>query len=605
MIHNNSGFLDSSFLLITILLLLFSFISENVSGDTLELNTYQKQRITGGWQYHWGDLPKNSKTGQWIDHKQEWTEIESPNEMQKPEGENIVWLKINLPNGNLRDPYLFINSVDLTLQVFQNNQEIYHFGEIDEQGNSQFIGWPWHMIRLPDNYAQHTLYFRIFSDYPYIGLSGEVVIGNHFQLLDDVYKRGITGLFVVLIVLLVGIISTTMGTIKKDRIIAISTGLLSFDLALMIFSENELNQVVLFEPLLWRYIAAFSYFLIPSFLSIILLAWLKEKAPKIIYWVLGISLSFFCIVAGLSSFTAFNFINAYPYFDVLFIILLLALMARCYKQLQKLELVGSVLMFGILTLFVSLMLDMLSAHNLISWLGHTSQWGLIFFVLASLVIYLVRDWQQQAALQAFTHHLELKVSERTAELQKSHHQLEQMAREDYLTKLLNRRSFSELALVELANAIRYKHPISLILFDLDHFKNINDQYGHSSGDLVLKAVASLVKQTCRKGELICRYGGEEFVILLHETDSKYAKQLAQRLCTTIKEIEIITNNHTINITASFGLICLTDMDVYTGTVDQLMEQLLAKADKIMYEVKSSGRDAVKINELKAGKLSSD
>jgi len=485
------------------------------------------------------------------------------------------------------------------MQVYQQDTEFYHFGDIDKHGNSQFEGWPWHVIRLPDQYDQHTVYFRIFSDYPFIGLSGEVAIGNRFDLLNSIYQRGITGLSFILVVLLIGIISAVMGAIKKERVIAISTGLLSFNLALMMFAENELSQVILFEPLLWRYAAALCYFLVPVFLSVVILAWLRDKQPLIARGVLAVNIAFVAGVTGLTIFTSYSFINAYPIFDVLFIISVLSLMAGCVKQFRQLGITGNLMTFGILTLFISLLLDMLSAHGYISWIGRSGQWGLILFTITSLAIYLVKDWQQQLALNTFTQQLESKVQSRTAELQENKKQLERLAREDFLTSLLNRRAFTELANIEIAKAICFHRPVSLLLFDLDHFKEVNDKYGHSTGDLILKEVATKAMQTCRDGELICRYGGEEFVILLHATETQYAQILAKRLSTAIKEIEVKAKDQTIKITASFGLISLNNLDHYQGSTEQIMDNLLAEADKMMYDAKISGRDLLKVSELSA------
>jgi len=581
---------------ITVAILLCIIFASSSYAYTGQQDT-SPQTLRGNWFYHWGDLPKDEASNQWQYQNVEWTKIDFPENIPGRQNANIVWVKLDLPSGNWRDPYFFINAVDLTFEVFHNLKEIYHFGKIDNLGNSRFEGWPWHAFQLPDDYNQHTLYFRISSDYPFIGLSGEAIIGNRFDLLNDVYNSGLTGLSLILCVLLVGIISTVMGTIKKDKAVAISTGALSFNLAIMMFSENELSQVVLFEPLLWRYIAAFCYFLIPAFLSIIILTWLKEKQPLIARIVLSITLAFSVIIAGLSIFTSFNFVNAYPYFDALFIILVLALLAGYTKEFYQHGITGSLMTFGICALFTSLLLDMLSAHAFITWIGHTGQWGLTLFTLSSLIIYLVQDWQQQIALNTLTQQLESKVLIRTAELQSSQNKLEKLAQEDYLTSLLNRRAFTERAVNEVAMAIRHQRPISLLLFDLDHFKDVNDKYGHAAGDLVLKAVASISKETCRHGELICRYGGEEFVILLHATDMKFAQSLATRLCNALKGISIEVDNQKINITASFGLISLKHSNQYTGSPETVVEHLLAEADRMMYEVKIAGRDGVKTHEV--------
>jgi len=581
----------------TVITLWLCLIFTSSSNAYTEQQSTSPQTLRGSWFYHWGDLPKDETSNQWQFQHVEWKKTEFPENLPNRHGENIVWVKIDLPSGNWRDPYLFINAVDLTFEAFHNQQKIYHFGKIDNLGNSRFEGWPWHAFHLPDNYDKHTLYFRISSDYPSIGLSGEATIGNRFDLLNDIYRTGLTGLSLILFVLLVGIISTVMGTIKKDKAVAISTGALSFNLAIMMFAENELSQAVLFEPLFWRYIAAFCYFLIPAFLSVIILAWLKEKPPLIARIVLTITLVFSIGVAGLSIFTSFNFVNAYPYFDVLFIILVLALLTGCTKQFYRRGITGRLMTLGILALFISLLLDMLSAHGLITWIGHTGQWGLTLFTLTSLIIYLVQDWQQQIALNTLTHQLESKVLIRTAELQSSQNKLEKLAQEDYLTSLLNRRAFTERAVNEVAMAIRHQRPISLLLFDLDHFKDVNDKYGHAAGDLVLKAVAKISKETCRHGELICRYGGEEFVILLHATDIAFAQSLATRLCNALKEISVEVDNQKIGITASFGLISFKHSEPYSGTPEHAVEHLLAEADRMMYKVKIEGRDGVKTHEV--------
>ena len=583
----------------TILILCLTFIAGLLFTDPARADSHSEKSVvtltSADWFYHWGDLPLNSATGEWDFDKSTWSQTTSPEDIPGRQNEQIVWLKIDLPSGHWRDPYLFISSVDLTLQVFQQSIKIYQFGNIDVEGNSQFEGWPWHIIRLPKNYDQQSLYFRVFSDYPYIGVSGDVIIGERFDLLNTVYRQGITGLFFMVIVLLAGIISTIMGMIKKDRFAAIATGLLSFNLALMMFAENELSQVVWYKPLLWRYIAAFSYFLIPAFLAIIIRAWVKCKRSLVSRWVLVITLGFSATVALLSVFTAFNFVNAYPWFDILFILLVLSLISGCFNHFKSRGVLGFLMAFAVMTLFASLVVDMMSAHGLISWIGHTGQSGLVLFTLTSLAIYFVQDWKQQIELNILTEHLESEVEERTTELRTSQEQFERMAHEDFLTSLLNRRSFAKQASVEISNAIRFQRPISLLSFDIDHFKNINDSYGHSAGDLVLKAIAEAARQTCREGDLICRYGGEEFIVLLHSTESEQAQVLVTRLREAINAIRVTSNNKTISITASFGLVCLEDIDQTKDEAEELLDRLLTAADQAMYQVKASGRDAIAVN----------
>ena len=565
------------------------------------------QKVQGPWMYHLGDLPRDPVTQSWLFQQGNWQETDNPEGLPERTNERIAWIKTTLPKSVWRDPYLFISSIDLTAEVFQNNQKLYHFGEIDEAGNSRFQGWPWHMIRLPDNYDQQDIYIRVFSDYPFLGLSGDVMVGDRFDLLNQVYYRGIYGLFFILIVLVIGVVSTVIGMIKKDKRAAVSTGFLSLNLSLMMFAENELSQVVWFEPLIWRYVAAFSYFLIPALLSIVVSAWLKDKTLLLARVVKITSLCFFVGVAFLSMFTEFNFVNAYPYFDALFIILVLSLLLAYGNKFRYLGTPGILMMVGVLTLFLSLLADMLSAHGFIDWIGHAGQWGLILFTLSAFMIYLVQDWNQQIDLNELTNHLETKVKKRTAELQESQAALERLAREDDLTGLLNRRAFKELARHDIVKAIRYQQPLSLLLFDIDLFKSINDKFGHNVGDQVLVMLADAAKKICRENELICRFGGEEFVVLLPSTYSESALLMAQRLKDAIREIQIDIEGDELSITASFGLVTIKGSDLLNDKSDKLnhqpdsvLEALLIEADKVMYDVKTAGRDdikAVEINEL--------
>lgn len=224
-------------LILSFIVLVALFIGSNQASSIDD--DVKKEAVTSGWFYHWGDLPKHALTGQLDFENSHWLPTESPSAIPGRQDDKIVWLKVTLPSKLWHDPHLFISSVDLTLQVFLKEHLVYQFGDVDDEGNSRFEGWPWHIIRLPADYSQHNLYFRIFSDYSDIGLSGEVAVGERFELLNDVYQRGFTGLLFILVLV---IISTIMGAIKRDGYVAISTGLLSFDLALKMKSVSSFGS---------------------------------------------------------------------------------------------------------------------------------------------------------------------------------------------------------------------------------------------------------------------------------------------------------------------------------------------------------------------------
>jgi diguanylate cyclase (GGDEF)-like protein len=188
--------------------------------------------------------------------------------------------------------------------------------------------------------------------------------------------------------------------------------------------------------------------------------------------------------------------------------------------------------------------------------------------------------------------LENEITERKkleAELHKSKKRYRYMASFDPLTKLYNRRQFFALAEIEFERAKRYQHPLSVLLIDLDHFKLVNDHYGHLIGDEMLEFVANISKQIIRKIDIIGRYGGEEFIILLPQTDVDQAVELAQRICTTIENSVMPCAKGSVVITASIGV------GVTNNQYCDRLETLLEMADKAMYMAKQKGRNQVCLN----------
>jgi two-component system, cell cycle response regulator len=165
------------------------------------------------------------------------------------------------------------------------------------------------------------------------------------------------------------------------------------------------------------------------------------------------------------------------------------------------------------------------------------------------------------------------------------HRLSELARRDPLTGVLNRRTFYEVFEREWSRAIRYHHPLSCVMVDVDFFKKINDTYGHLVGDHVLKFLAQSLEGQSRCPDYICRWGGEEFCILLPETDEQGACIWAERCCSAIAEAEFCSGQHNVTMTASFGVAQLQEEM-------QSPEQLLGRADQALFAAKRAGRHRV-------------
>jgi diguanylate cyclase (GGDEF)-like protein/PAS domain S-box-containing protein len=163
--------------------------------------------------------------------------------------------------------------------------------------------------------------------------------------------------------------------------------------------------------------------------------------------------------------------------------------------------------------------------------------------------------------------------------------LRSQAIRDPLTNLFNRRYLDETFDRELARAAREKYPVCVMMLDIDHFKKVNDTYGHEAGDCILKALARTLSARNRRGDFVCRYGGEEFVIVMPNMDVKTAYQRAESLRTTLNSLYIPYGRFTLSITISMGIAS------YPSHGED-REAVLRAADRAMYAAKEAGRDHI-------------
>ncbi|MCK5736733.1 MAG: GGDEF domain-containing protein, partial [Spirochaetaceae bacterium] len=167
-------------------------------------------------------------------------------------------------------------------------------------------------------------------------------------------------------------------------------------------------------------------------------------------------------------------------------------------------------------------------------------------------------------------------------------ELERLAREDMLTGLLNRHSWNIAADTELIRLSRHNRFASVIYLDLDYFKKVNDTYGHAAGDKVLMSVGEILKAGVRRPDLVGRYGGEEFVIFLPESNPEGALEVAERLRADLEAAVIESGGKRIPLTGSFGVSgCLITADIN-------LETLVNQADKALFEAKHAGRNKVSL-----------
>ncbi|MCX8021562.1 MAG: GGDEF domain-containing protein [Syntrophorhabdaceae bacterium] len=177
-----------------------------------------------------------------------------------------------------------------------------------------------------------------------------------------------------------------------------------------------------------------------------------------------------------------------------------------------------------------------------------------------------------------------QLEKKNIQLKEALNTVKRIMNKDHLTGILNRRAFEKALKREISFAIRHKLPLSLVIVDIDHFKKINDTYGHETGDLVLKRFAKTLEKYIREEDILGRIGGEEFVLLLPNTDVKHALYASERIRQKVERLKISGIKG--NITASFGITELSPSDD--------MKSLLKRADDALYEAKRNGRNRCEI-----------
>lgn len=203
---------------------------------------------------------------------------------------------------------------------------------------------------------------------------------------------------------------------------------------------------------------------------------------------------------------------------------------------------------------------------------------MIIFILAAIILVL-------GGVYYFISRLLRKINE-------AQRKLVQLATIDDLTQLYNRRYFFERFNQEMERAKRYQRPLSCLILDIDHFKHVNDTYGHLSGDQVLIDIAQILRNNCRQSDLAGRYGGEELIIFLPETDSPGALIIAERIREMIEQHQTVDDRgEIIRVTVSMGVVSLTGPELEKMDKN---ERIVQYADDALLQAKKDGRNRIEI-----------
>ncbi len=711
------------------------------------------QPVDEGWQYRWGDSPfLPDGTPLWIleDSPQHWHDIGFPSNPPGRDGREHAWFRVQLPEGSWYQPVLYVYSVDIIVQAWFRGELLYQYGTFDQEGRGRFEGWPWHEIRLPEDYQGETLYFRIFSNYTDIGLWGEVGITDHADLTVYLLGGSAEELVVSALSALIAFLALVFAVIQRGQRSFASIALFSFLTSVMLLAESQASLLIAYKPLLWDYLAAGSYYLIPMALALLLRQWLGAARPALISWLVWIHLGLAVSALALALVGAVDLSSTFPVFDVLLLVSLVLMAGAVLPRFCVLFREQQVLVVACGVLAVLLIVDMAVAHGFLPWGRVPVSWGALGFSLAVVSISVWHYGKTQKELQQLNIRLEQKVQERTAraeslaerevararllalESKKSqkladviaalqdcagieeafepllrampelylpmtgcfyrrgvdgHYdrvvhwgsapedvfpaslgsnlsaltetvlpvrsydlpaqmcfflrvesarsgnrpegvlmlerpdlppvvkdygiarviawvyqsvekigitlsglalraELQRFSYEDSLTGLKNRRYFDELFRHEREVSARSDRPLCLLIFDIDHFKQFNDCHGHEAGDQALRMVGDVLGTYFRGSDTVCRYGGEEFAVLMPGASLEEARQRAEQLRAAIAAEQVEHRNENLgSLTISAGIACWPENCAE-------YDELFRAADKALYQAKEAGRNRV-------------
>ncbi|MDD3009300.1 MAG: diguanylate cyclase [Arcobacter sp.] len=545
--------------LILFLLITFSFANEIKQIDLTQVK----------WEYKWGDSPFENNIPLWTNDKEDdssWQKIDFPSNPENRNNQTNVWYRVKLPDVLPNDPNLYIVSIDLIAQVYFENRQIYHFGEFDREGKGEFIGWPWHLIKIPANSAGKYLYFRVYSNYADIGLWGEILLLSKGDVYEKLLNDDLPKIIIGSISIFVSILFLLIFLSKFKRFELLILGLMFLTQGLNVIFSAKILEIYMYYPLLKQYILAIAYFFFPLGMALYMDKTINGKVPFNLIkriWQVHFIYIFVAVFGSLLGFFALP--STYEFFDIFYNFITLPFLTIFmiyffFKGNKETKIIT----FSFFIIALYWIYSSLIASGLVPWEEYPSD-------VAVFICLLVLSYSMVNKLNY------------TKELEEAKAELTILSSTDYLTKLDNRKNIDSVLKMNENMYKRYKDNFSVILLDIDDFKKVNDNYGHLVGDNVLIEFAKILTKYTRQTDTVGRWGGEEFIIICPKTNLEETLILAQNL-----REKIASHNFGIvgTKTVSIGVTTFRENDTIT--------ELLSRVDATLYLAKSKGKNRVEM-----------
>jgi len=406
--------------------------------------------------------------------------------------------------------------------------------------------------------------------------NGKFLLGNYSTLLRELSNEQLPNLILAILFLTIGLYFVYLYS-RNHRLQSFAWfGSTAIVLAVYVITQSQWKYALHWPFILLEKIEAVTFYLFVALFIQLIWTVVDQSIGRILRLYQLSFVGAALVVAAIPGIAIHHYMRTYLQLSVLPIFLLTYWLviqkARSGHREAKTLLIG-LLIYGV-SAINDLLINMQVIHSVpVVQLGFLA-------VLVSMAVTLADRFT------GLLDSLDRKVNERTAELEIANERLEKLSKIDPLTQLLNRRGFVDEAHSEISRYIRMGRPFTIVLSDIDYFKRVNDEFGHASGDFVLQKIAAIMQEQLREVDRVGRWGGEEFVMLLPETDAEGALKIAEKLRLGITQATIENNSHSFNVTMTFGVAQYSHAEG--------LEKCIARADAALYRGKSQGRNTVTI-----------
>lgn len=534
----------------------------------------------GEWLYRPGMVPQAYERitdRNWLPvpggENEEWQEFTYPDRPQLAEGVHWVTLSRTISPAEVKNTTLTFYTTNESVRLWLGDRLIYEYGNFRDVPFGD--GYRWHVVVLPEFFAPAQLTFELYSNSPYqVGYIESVNLTTEMEAAQSLFLHDVPNIMAIPVSLLLMVIMLLYYhfTSKRNRKLYFAiVGFLGV-FTLWLLSASRLTMLFFDAPVFWWHSLSILAYILPISANLVVYEVLRGEPGTHMDYIIGADILLF-VAAVAGEIMGFHSLNRfmglyYPLLAVSETIAAYWLWRKAVRgDYRARALLGSVVAFTLCGVIDGLAghFRLLSYHSFVTPVAILAFCYFIFVIIGKQLAY----QRQMAARQA---DLEYEAAVAT-----------EKAERDPLTGCYNRQRLEELAMESLAASQQEHRPMAVLLLDIDHFKQINDEYGHSTGDKVLKDFALTIRKALDRTKPFIRWGGEEFLVFCPHLSMQEALEFAEKLRCLVAEQPL----GGVDVTCSIGVA------IWHGRVDSF-QALFKRVDQALYMAKDAGRNCVRI-----------